>query len=156
MAEPARKKFGVRDTMQRFRTVQVAWTQRACISIAHPPPGNAFRVVSPTIKFKHPPSFNLSDSSAKRADTGIFHQSTSPSSVEHGRHLHHHLSPLRLHSLPSSRPDLRYSLHADHNPSHLPTTQNPRLVSDTHSDRRSLYAALSLSLAHLPKQGPTD
>ena len=72
------------------------------------------------------------------------------SSLEYGRQ---HVSPLRIHPFPSSRCDLHHPLRADDSPPCLPAHQDPRLVSDTHSHRRSLYAAFA-SLPPIQK-GPT-
>ena len=57
--------------------------------------------------------------------------------LEYGRQ---HVSPLCIHPFPSSRCHLHHPLRAVDNPPYLPAYQDPRLVSDTHRHRRSLYA----------------
>ena len=65
--------------------------------------------------------------------------------LEYGRQ---HVSPLRIYPFPSSRCHLHHPLRASDSPPCLPAYQDPRLVSNTHSHRRSLYADFASLPAH--------
>ena len=124
------------------------------INMAPPLLRNAVHAISPTIKVHYPSnststlaiqlsSLKFTDHPCKVQTKPKVHVS-SHSISKNGKNRPDNLPPLRLHPLPSSRHYLHHPLRANNNPPHLPAHQDLRLVSNTHSHRRSLYVALSL------------
>lgn len=150
MAKPNNtKKFSVRDIRCRER--------HSHNSGCHEPEGvykdhNSFITkcvssVSPTIKYNYPPTSQIQIQIPLSATQIASLQRANITQISHppSKHgWHYHISPLRLHALTSSRCNLHHPLRADNNPPRLPAHQDPCLVSNTYSHRRSLYAILSL------------